>query len=100
MPVRRATRRRSAVMPSPFPGMDPYLESSGLWQDLHHSLIYRAREALQPQLPPRYYALIEERIVLEAPSRSYCPDVTIARQEAGTPTASSVQAAQGGGTVV
>src|SRR5262249_8271211 len=100
MQVCRETRRRSAVMPSPFPGMDPYLESSGLWQDLHHSLIYCAREALQPQLPLRYYALIEERIILEAPSRSYYPDVTIARQGAGTASAGGGQGAPGGGAVV
>lgn len=87
-------------MPSPFPGMDPYLESSGLWQDLHHRLIFCASEALQPQLPPRYYALIEERIILEAPSRSYYPDVTIARQGTETPTARGVQATQGGEAVV
>ena len=24
-------------MPSPFPGMDPYLESQGLWEDFHLS---------------------------------------------------------------
>src|SRR5262245_166524 len=87
-------------MPSPFPGMDPYLESPGLWQDLHHRLLFCASEALQPRLPPRYYALIEERIILEAPSRSYYPDVTIARQGAGTPSAGGVQEAQGGAAVV
>lgn len=87
-------------MPSPFPGMDPYLESSGLWQDVHHRLIFCASEALQPQLPPRYYALIEERIIPEAPSRSYYPDMTIARQGTETPTARGVQATQGGEAVV
>src|SRR5262249_3796204 len=65
-----------------------------------HSLIYCAREALQPQLPLRYYALIEERIILEAPSRSYYPDVTIARQGAGTASAGGVQGAPGGGVVI
>ena len=87
-------------MPSPFPGMDPYLESSGLWQDLHHSLIYCSREALQPQLPPRYYALIEERIIFEALPRSYYPDVTLARQGTGTPSAGGAQVAPGGQAVV
>ncbi|MFN0055331.1 MAG: DUF4058 family protein [Planctomycetales bacterium] len=24
-------------MPSPFPGMDPYLEDPGLWPDVHHA---------------------------------------------------------------
>ena len=26
-------------MPSPFPGMDPYLENPGLWPVVHHRLI-------------------------------------------------------------
>jgi hypothetical protein len=26
-------------MPSPFPGMDPYLEAPELWPDVHHRLI-------------------------------------------------------------
>jgi hypothetical protein len=26
-------------MPSPFPGMDPYLESQGNWQDFHTSIL-------------------------------------------------------------
>ncbi len=26
-------------MPSPFPGMDPYLEPPHLWPDVHHALI-------------------------------------------------------------
>jgi hypothetical protein len=80
--------------------MDPYLESSGLWQDVHHRLIFCTSEALQPQLPPRYYALIEERIILEAPSRAYYPDVTVAREAAGRPTAGGVQAASRVGTAV
>jgi Protein of unknown function (DUF4058) len=40
-------------MPSPFPGMDPYLESPRYWQDFHGSFITYAREALQSQLPRR-----------------------------------------------
>ena len=37
-------------MPSPFPGMDPYLESH--WRDVHHRLITYASDALQELLPP------------------------------------------------
>jgi hypothetical protein len=87
-------------MPSPFPGMDPYLESSELWRDLHHSFIFCSRETLPPLLPPRYYGLVEERVVLEEPSRSYYPDMTVAREAAGTPTDGGVQSAQGGGVAV
>lgn len=43
-------------MPSPFPGMDPYLEGS-LWTTLHHSLGTEIVRHLAPKLRPRYIAL-------------------------------------------
>ena len=48
-------------MPSPFPGMDPYLEAPGLWPDVHNSLIASVRYELFPRLFPRYYVALEER---------------------------------------
>jgi hypothetical protein len=45
-------------MPSPFPGMDPYLEQS--WGDVHHRLITYATDQLQPTLPGDLRARIEE----------------------------------------
>ena len=44
-------------MPSPFPGMDPYLERSRWFRGLHNSLIFCLQEALQPLLPAPYFAL-------------------------------------------
>lgn len=64
-------------MPSPFPGMDPYLESPRYWQDFHDSFITYAREGLQAQLPRRYRARISERPVLEATERMMIPDITV-----------------------
>jgi hypothetical protein len=52
-------------MPSPFPGMDPYLESRTLWKGVHDSLVYRMLEDLQPQLQPRYLAVMEGRLLLQ-----------------------------------
>src|SRR5436309_1645946 len=49
-------------MPSPFPGMDPYLESRNLWKGVHDSLVYRMLEDLQPQLQPRYLAVLPAKI--------------------------------------
>ena len=49
-------------MPSPFPGMDPYLEHRARWPDLHHRLISYASEYLRPRLHPKYIARIHERI--------------------------------------
>lgn len=49
-------------MPSPFPGMDPYLEHPGSWPNVHHRLITAIADALAPQLLPKYQVLIEERV--------------------------------------
>jgi hypothetical protein len=57
------------AMPSPFPGMDPYLESPRYWQDFHERFITIAAAGLQQQLPQRYRARISERLVLEATGR-------------------------------
>lgn len=51
-------------MPSPFPGMDPYLEEPGLWPDVHHELISVAREFLNRQLRPKYHVRVEERVYI------------------------------------
>src|SRR3954454_25172004 len=52
-------------MPSPFPGMDPYLEAH--WRDVHASLIIYARDALQGVLPTSLRARVEESVLLETP---------------------------------
>ncbi|MFQ5615869.1 MAG: DUF4058 family protein [Anaerolineales bacterium] len=66
-------------MPSPFPGMDPYLEKRALWPDLHQRLITYISEQLQLQIRPKYNARIEERIHLIQPPHDYYPDVSIIR---------------------
>lgn len=38
-------------MPSPFPGMDPYLENPEILPDFHDSFLTYLREALQSGLP-------------------------------------------------
>jgi hypothetical protein len=50
-------------MRSPFPGMDPYLESR--WPDVHASLIALVKETLQPILPRDLRARSEERVLLQ-----------------------------------
>lgn len=49
-------------MPSPFPGMNPYLENPQLWTEVHHLLIGILAETLNPQLLPHYRAAIEKRV--------------------------------------
>jgi Protein of unknown function (DUF4058) len=42
-------------MPSPFPGMDPYIES-WIWPDFHAAMISALRDQLNPLLPKRFIA--------------------------------------------
>ncbi|MCE7988625.1 MAG: DUF4058 family protein [Caldilinea sp. CFX5] len=51
-------------MPSPFPGMDPYLEGY-LWPDVHHRLATEISDQLTPKLRPRYVARIETQVVVD-----------------------------------
>lgn len=82
-------------MPSPFPGMDPYLESH--WRDVHASLIIYTRDSLQGVLPGSLRARVEERVLLETPQglrdHPLFPDVRVVefaqkREAAGEPGAS------------
>jgi hypothetical protein len=73
-------------MPSPFPGMDSYLEGS-LWMSVHSQLASAFVRQLNPQLLPRYIALSERRHVMEMPEDSEVtvapiyPDVAVVRSE-------------------
>jgi hypothetical protein len=51
-------------MPSPFPGMDPYLEGAR-WMGVHAQLSVELARQLGPQIRPKYVALIEERVVVD-----------------------------------
>ena len=48
-------------MPSPFPGMDPYLEDEGLWPVFHHQLVMCLYQILLPGLVDRYRARVSQR---------------------------------------
>ncbi|MBZ8178770.1 DUF4058 family protein [Oscillatoria salina] len=49
-------------MPSPFPGMNPYLENPATWSDVHNRLINNLANSLSSKLRPKYYIAVEERI--------------------------------------
>jgi hypothetical protein len=53
-------------MPSPFPGMDPYLETSDRWRNVHNNLATEIQTQLAPLLRPRYYVEQEPRFVYHA----------------------------------
>lgn len=44
--------------PSPFPGMDPYLEDQQ-WEDFHTTFNTVIRETLTPSVKPRYIVRVE-----------------------------------------
>lgn len=48
-------------MPSPFPGMDPFLETPRLLYDVHHTLISEIQTALNAALAHRYVARVQMR---------------------------------------
>lgn len=52
-------------MPSPFPGMNPYLELPVLWHEFHNRLIVAISDALIPYLQPKYYIAVETRTYLD-----------------------------------
>ncbi len=73
-------------MPSPFPGMDPYLEDPARWPDVHQSLITYIRDALQPQVRPHYHARMGERVYILTPPRIMYPDVLLVQRTHREPT--------------
>src|SRR5262245_56644497 len=48
-------------MPSPFPGMDPYLEDEAVWPLFHHQLVMCLYQILLPGLVDRYRARDNQR---------------------------------------
>ncbi len=73
-------------MRSPFPGMDPWLESPSLWPDVHTRLIARLGDLLGDRLAPRYFVNVERRVyLLSGADRDglIVPDITVARSRAG-----------------
>ncbi len=67
-------------MPSPFPGMNPYLEDPELWSEVHHRLITAIAIAIAPDLRPKYRVAIEKRTYLSDIENSVLvgiPDVAV-----------------------
>jgi hypothetical protein len=83
-------------MPSPFPGMDPYLEQPEFFPGLHDRIIGQLSDALQERLPRHYYAEIRSRVWVEFSGRGMTPDVNVLRSdEAAAPRPGSGAAAGG-----
>jgi hypothetical protein len=89
-------------MPSPFPGMDPFLESPDHFSDFHHSFIERLRDAIQPQITPKYYASTQTRawLAIAERERPIIPDVDIRLKNPSLPRVTRKLAGRGGTAMV
>jgi Protein of unknown function (DUF4058) len=76
-------------MPSPFPGIDPFLESQHFWEDFHPSFLTYCRDALNEILPAEYVAQLGERIRLvelsQKKAKLVLPDIAVI-EEADKPS--------------
>lgn len=76
-------------MPSPFPGMDPYLEGSH-FMSFHHTFGGEILRYLAPRVGPNYFVTAEERFVLDIFEDSRFrtvgirPDVSVAQDIVGS----------------
>jgi len=88
---------RGTSMPSPFLGMNPYLEHPDLWPGVHHWLIIEIARLLAPQLRPKYIVAVEVRMYETTGEDSLLvgiPDVVVQRPLTETnPTTTNVAVA-------
>ena len=61
-------------MPSPFPGMDPWLERPAVFPTVHGHLVYNLHAALNAILPAGYAATTDSRVYVD-PELRRIPDV-------------------------
>lgn len=71
-------------MPSPFPGMNPFLEQDEVWHDFHERFIPLAAEILGSQVRPGYIVKLDEHVYIhELPHEQRAllgrADVSVAR---------------------
>jgi Protein of unknown function (DUF4058) len=64
-------------MPSPLPGMDPWMEDPVLWPSVHLRLITYIGDTLTEVLPAGYVANINERRSVSEPDRDIYPDASV-----------------------
>src|SRR5687768_4415884 len=76
---------RRRAMPSPFPGMDPYLEAPHYWPGFHTNLATEIQAALNREIRPRYIADVTTRQTYDeiqvARPHSFSPDVAVSQPQ-------------------
>ena len=86
-------------MPSPFPGMDPWLEDPGVFPDVHDTLIVGFREAVNAVLPAPYFARTATRVYRPDEPAHREPDVSVVDPAARRPAADPAAAFEAGGLI-
>jgi hypothetical protein len=67
-PLQRVVQRSESLrdtMPSPFPGMDPYLEAPNVWLEFHNALATELWATINGLLDPRYRARLTSYVANE-----------------------------------
>jgi Protein of unknown function (DUF4058) len=82
-----AREPKETGMPSPFPGMDPYLERPDRWGGVHARLIAVLGEILTRQVAPRFFVDSEDTVYILAkgdPARAFIrPDLALVDASSG-----------------
>lgn len=88
-------------MPSPFPGMNPYLEHPSVFHGFHQNLVIEIQRALVPQARPTYIVDTDVSVYIHELSREQRlvgrPDVSVSR---GDGSASATAGPLGSGATV
>lgn len=64
-------------MPSPFPGMDPWLEDTAIFPDFHQRFINHLSDMLNDLMPPPFYSSISTRVWMEESERRVELDIDV-----------------------
>lgn len=83
-------------MPSPFPGMNPYLEQPDAWHDFHERFVPRIADELTRAIRPKYLAKIDQNVYiheLSAEERHLLGRPDVAVLESGTSSTASTAVA-------
>ncbi len=84
-------------MPSPFPGMDPYLEQPAFWSSFHNRLVVAIADAIEAMLDPQYYVEVETRTYYSDDDNSVLigiPDAIVVSSQPTNSTANNTTSGQ------
>src|SRR5262249_2603376 len=85
-------------MPSPFPGMNPYLEQAAVWHTFHEQFLPHCMEVLVAQVRPAYSVRIDEHIYLH--ERSAGDRAFVGRSDIGVASRAPARSGAVAGTAI